>query len=105
MDITLLWVALGLIVIGAILCIIGERMKPREALEPPSWDVIIRTALGYLLTGIGQIVNGPSNGHRVQGLGSAVAIIGFFVALAWVVGVLLPKTPETPTPSASPVAS
>ncbi len=43
-----------------------------------------------LLTAVGQIVSGPSVGHRLQGLGSALSVIRIFALLAWVVTELLP---------------
>ncbi|MFV2064150.1 MAG: hypothetical protein ACC726_11670 [Chloroflexota bacterium] len=113
MDLTLLWLTLALFVIGFVLVVIGERMKPPapgvEIAEPPSWDEIIRTALGHLLTGIGQIVNGPSLGHRVQGIGSGLVAIGAITLVAWIVVEVLPELTDSgdgdggasPSPSVS----
>lgn len=114
MDLTLLWLTLALLVIGFVLVVIGERMKPPapgvKVAVPPTWDQIVRTALGHLLTGIGQIVNGPSLGHRVQGIGSGLVAISVITLVAWIVVEILPEVTDSDagdggvSPSPSPSA-
>jgi hypothetical protein len=65
--------------------IVGEIMKPRPTVDatPPSLWQLILTAVAFLVTGFSQLLNRPSTGHRVQGLGSILFGIAFLVLLVF----------------------
>jgi hypothetical protein len=104
MDLTLLWVGLGMIAGGGLVSIYAESRKPRPATDaaPPSWDEIIRQALALLLTAVGQIVNGETIWHRIQGVGSAIAVIGLIVIVVWFIKDVIKLLPNTPISSPEP---
>jgi hypothetical protein len=87
MDLTLLWVGIGLIVVGFFVGLIGLYIQKGE----PGTDVeadatlpdMIAKALKQLFTSVRKMFTG-SVGDRVQAFGSVLAWAGVVVFIVWI---------------------
>jgi hypothetical protein len=108
MDLTLLGIALALVVVGVLLIIIGERMKaPPTAIPEPILPIIVEM-LKHLVGALNKMIAGPTNGDRVQGLGTVLVWAGGLVFIVWILtalGVTGGGGNKPPTGSPSPSAS
>jgi hypothetical protein len=100
----LFWYGVAFIVTGVFLCAVGSTIP---YVDPPSWDVILRNAVGALFTAVTKALSGPDISDRLQGLGSAFGYIGFVLIVLWIIQMLLPKklepdSPQPPAPNDTP---
>jgi|GEM_PF-6061082 hypothetical protein len=106
MDLTLLWVSIGLIVIGFLVNLLGAWLRDREraALAGPKTLLqLIEEAIQKLFTALTRALQpNQSLGEKVESFGSAIAFLGLAVFILFIfVNVGGQKSTVTPTPGSS----
>jgi hypothetical protein len=107
MNLTLLWVSIGLIVVGFLINLYGGWMRSKESGALGAHKTLlqlIEEAVQKLFTSLqGALKPGATVGEKVESFGSAVAFLGLAVFILFIIVNVTggQKSTATPTPGAS----